>query len=111
LPNVTAIPGRIIALDGDNGLQGVVIERGGQTMRLEAQALFPYIGRKPACGFVEAEMDAAGALVVGADGATSAPGLFAAGDVRSGAPETIAQALADAEKAGAAAAAWATAHR
>jgi hypothetical protein len=37
--------------------------------------------------------------------------LFAAGDVRSGAPETIAQALADAEKAGAAAAAWATAHR
>jgi thioredoxin reductase len=50
-------------------------------------------------------------LIVRADGATSAPGLFAAGDVRSSAPETIAQALADAEKAGAAAAAWAVAHR
>ena len=111
LPNVTAMPGRVIALDGDNGLQGLVIERGGQTMRLEAQALFPYVGRKPACGFVEAERDAAGALVVGADGATSAPGLFAVGDVRAGAPETIAQALADAERAGAAAAAWAAAHR
>ncbi len=111
LPNVTAIPGRIIALDGDDGLQGLVIERGGQTMRLETRALFPYVGRKPACGFAEAERDAAGALVVGADGATSAPGLFAAGDVRSGAPETIAQALADAEKAGAAAAAWAATRR
>lgn len=111
LPNVTAMPGRIIALDGDDGLQGLVIERGGQTMRLETRALFPYVGRKPACGFVDAERDATGALVVGADGATSAPGLFAAGDVRSGAPETIAQALADAEKAGAAAAAWAASHR
>lgn len=111
LPNVSAMPGRIIALDGDNGLQGLVIERGGQTMRLETEALFPYVGRKPACGFVEAESDAAGALIIRADGATSAPGLFAAGDVRSGAPETIAQALADAEKAGAAAAAWAAAHR
>ena len=111
LPNATVLPGRVIALDGDNGLQGLVIERGGQTMRLETRALFPYIGRKPACGFVDAKRDAAGALVVGGDGATSAPGLYAAGDVRAGAPETIAQSLADAERAGAAAAAWAVTHR
>jgi thioredoxin reductase (NADPH) len=111
LPNLTVVPDRIIALDGDDGLQGLVIERGGQTMRLETRALFPYIGRKPACGFADANRDATGALVVGADGATSAPGLFAAGDVRAGAPETIAQALADAEKAGAAAAGWAATHR
>lgn len=109
--NVTVVPGRIVALDGDDGLQGLTIEHGGQTTRLATRALFPYVGRKPACGFVEADRDAAGALVVGADGATSAPGVFAAGDVRAGAPETIAQALADADKAGAAAAAWAVARR
>lgn len=111
LANVTVVPGHIVALDGDDGLQGLTIEHAGQTTRLATRALFPYVGRKPACGFVAADRDAAGALVVGADGATSAPGLFAAGDVRSGAPETIVQALADAERAGAAAAAWAATRR
>lgn len=111
LPNVAVVPGRIVALDGDNGLQGLTIEHDGNTTRLEARALFAYIGRRPACDFAEADRDALGALVVGGNGATSVPGLFAAGDVRAGAPERIAQALADADRAGAAAAAWAAARR
>jgi thioredoxin reductase (NADPH) len=55
------------------------------------------VGMRPRSDLVaaHAELDAAGAVVVGADLAASAPGLYAAGDVRTGAAWRCAAAWGD----------------
>jgi thioredoxin reductase (NADPH) len=99
------IPGRIIALEGSSGLDSVLVEPdgGGDARRLPARAVFVQTARRPALGFVPGVLarDRDGRLLTNATLASSMPGLFAAGDVRTGAAGTIAAAIADGQRAAA----------
>lgn len=92
--------GRIVALLGAEVLTGVVVERGGARAELAANAVFAYENRQPALGFAPAlTLDAQGRIRVDADGQTGLPGVFAIGDVRAGATESIAESVEDARRA------------
>jgi thioredoxin reductase (NADPH) len=98
--NVSAMGGRIVALEGSDGLEAVVVEDGGSRKSVPANAVFVYVGRKPAAEFVADLLacDAAGHIVVDKDGTASRPLAFAAGDVASGAPHSVAEAQASGER-------------
>ena len=97
---VTAQPGRIVALEGSNGLEAVTIENDGQRNRVSTNAVFVYEGRSPAAEFVPDSLarDATGHIVVDAQGQTGQPLVFAAGDVRSDSKEYLADAIADGQR-------------
>ncbi|HUO75449.1 MAG TPA: FAD-dependent oxidoreductase [Candidatus Paceibacterota bacterium] len=58
-------------------------DKAGETHELAVDGAFVHIGSLPNSGFVDSEVtkDQFGQIVVGMDGSTSMPGLFAAGDV------------------------------
>ncbi len=88
LATVTLVEGRITALAGDEALERVTIETAAGARRtVDAKGLFLQSGRRPARGFLDPAQE-------------SRPGLLWAGDVRSGAERTIAEAIADGTRAG-----------
>jgi len=95
------IEGRIIALEGGDGLQSVVVETAGARRTVPASAVFVYVGQSPAAEFVPDLLarDAAGHIVVDEGGRTSAAAAFAVGDVRAGARYDLADAVADGQRA------------
>lgn len=102
LPNVEILPARIIGLQGEDGLQSVVLDQGGRQSAVPVRGLFVYTGRRPATGF-------AGDLVTRDEGLrirvdenrrAGASLLYAAGDVRAGAVQSVAEAAADGRRAG-----------
>jgi len=101
LPNVTVTAGRIVGLEGADGLEAVIVERGAREKR-PARAVFVQSNRRAALGFAAdvLAMDALGRARVDGDLCTSDPRAYAAGDVRAGAPEQIASAIADGQRAG-----------
>jgi thioredoxin reductase (NADPH) len=96
------LDGRIVALEGADGLQSVVVESGGARKSIPASAVFVYIGQSPAAEFLPETLarDAAGHIVVDEGGRTSAATVFAVGDVRAGARHYLADAIADGQRAG-----------
>jgi len=88
---------------GHDGVTGVAlrhVETGARTEIL-CSGLFVYIGVDPntACVAADVSRDAAGHIVVDERGATSVPNLWAIGAVRSAFAGTLADAIADAERA------------
>lgn len=100
-PNISGVAGRIVALEGSDGLEAVVIEEGGVRRSVPANAVFVYIGQSPAAEFVADSLarDAAGHIVVDEHGTTSKPLAFAAGDVAAGSLPSVAQAQQGGERA------------
>lgn len=98
---VTFIDGRIVGLEGNDGLQSVTVEAGATRNTIPASAVFVYVGQSPAAEFLPESLarDATGHIVVDVDGRTSAPTLFAAGDVRAGGRQYLADAIADGQRA------------
>jgi thioredoxin reductase (NADPH) len=96
------LDGRIVALEGSDGLQSVVIESGGTRKTIPASAVFVYVGQSPAAEFLAETLarDATGHIVVDEGGRTSAATAFAVGDVRAGARHYLADAIADGQRAG-----------
>lgn len=96
------LDGRIVALEGTDGLQSVVVESGGARKTIPASAVFVYVGQSPAAEFLAETLarDATGHIVVDEGGRTSAATAFAVGDVRAGARHTLADAIADGTRAG-----------
>ena len=95
------------ALEGDDMLRKVRVKSAdGKTTELATSGFFAYVGLEPNVEFVPAEIkrDAGGRLTTDAALQTSLTGVFAAGVVRAGCGGMLADALADGEKAGAAAA-------
>ncbi len=96
------LDGRIVALEGSDGLQSVVVESGGTRKTIPASAVFVYVGQSPAAEFLAETLarDATGHIVVDEGGRTSAAAAFAVGDVRAGARHYLADAIADGKRAG-----------
>ena len=84
---------------GNAGMDSVIVRNveNGETRIIEAEGLFVYVGMLPVSSFVPTEvtLDAAGFIVTDAEMATSVPGFFAAGDVRSKRCRQVSSAVGD----------------
>jgi thioredoxin reductase (NADPH) len=98
---ISRIDGRIVALEGRDGLQSVVVEAAGARQTVPASAVFVYVGQSPAAEFLPDSLarDASGHIVVDTEGRTSAPTVFAVGDVRAGARHYLSEAIGDGQRA------------
>jgi thioredoxin reductase (NADPH) len=98
---VERISGRIVGLEGANGLESVTVETDGQRKSIPASAVFVYVNQSPAAEFLPDSLarDAAGHIVVDAEGRTSVPTIYAVGDVRAGTRPYLNEAVADGERA------------
>jgi thioredoxin reductase (NADPH) len=99
----------VVALHGDAGLDGITVEHKRDGARdLDARALFVFIGADPHTDWLDGavELDEAGFILTGRDLRstngdpplpleTSRPGVFAAGDVRSGSIKRVASAVGE----------------
>jgi thioredoxin reductase (NADPH) len=103
------------AVDGDRTIKGLRLRdvRGGSTRDLDCSAVFVFIGAQPRTGWMPPSIavDSKGFILTGADAAkserwpltdrepcaveTTCPGVFAAGDVRSGTTKRVAFAVGD----------------
>jgi thioredoxin reductase (NADPH) len=107
VPNVTVIPGRIVALNGAPGLDGVTVEAetGGAPQSLAVPVVFIQTGRRAALDFAPGALvrDGAGSVPVDASMRTNLRNLFAAGELRAGSARTLAAAMEDGRTAAASA--------
>jgi thioredoxin reductase (NADPH) len=90
----------IVELEGDKGRFTGVVARdrdSGEILRFPAAAVFVFIGMKPNSAFLgdAVERDAGGFIVTSHTMETSLPGVFAAGDVRSGSTKQLGSAVGD----------------
>jgi thioredoxin reductase (NADPH) len=99
--DIPHIAGRIVALEGSDGLQFVTVEAKGSRKNIPASAVFVYVGQSPAAEFLPESLvrDATGHIVVDAEGRTSVPTVYAVGDVRAGTHPYLNEAVADGERA------------
>jgi thioredoxin reductase (NADPH) len=85
--------------DGSGKLSAVVVrdETTGETEELHPAAAFVFIGLDPNTDFVKGsvDLDERGLIVTGMGLLTSMPGVFAAGDVRSGSTKQLASAVGE----------------
>lgn len=97
---VKVVDGHVVDLEGEDGLQSVVVESNGVRSAIPANAVFVYAGQSPAAKFLPDSLarDATGHIVINDEGCTSVPLIFAAGDVRAGSREYLADAIADGQK-------------
>jgi thioredoxin reductase (NADPH) len=98
--DIPRIAGRIVALEGKDGLQSITVESNGGRKTIPASAVFVYVGQSPAAEFLPESLarDATGHIVVDAEGRTSAPTVYAVGDVRAGARHYLSDAIADGQR-------------
>jgi thioredoxin reductase (NADPH) len=103
-PNMEVFTGHAVKefkpkADGSGKLGAVVIEhRGdGAIEEMHPDGVFVFIGLDPNTGFLQgsAELDARGFLVTDMGFQTTMPGVFAAGDVRSGSTKQLASAVGE----------------
>jgi len=90
----------IVSLEGEQGRFRAVMARdrdSGETHRYPAAAAFVFIGLRPNAEFLgdTVKRDAGGFLVTNDTMETSIPGVFAAGDVRSGSTKQLGSAVGD----------------
>ncbi len=90
----------IVALEGERGRFSAVVARdrgSGDTQRFPAAAVFVFIGLQPNTEFLGRVVgrDVGGFLVTSSTMETSMPGVFAAGDVRSGSTKQLGSAVGD----------------
>jgi thioredoxin reductase (NADPH) len=94
---------RLERLDGDEHLERVVIQTGSGSMSVDCRSLFIMIGAAPNTGWLSGlvELDSHGFVRTGAEVgasssfATSCPGIFAVGDVRSGSIKRVASSVGE----------------
>jgi len=100
LTEVRHMQGRIVGLEGTEGLQSVTVEVAGERKNVPTSAVFVYVDQRPATEFLSPTLarGPTGHVVVDAAGRTSIPTLFAAGDVRAGARYYLAEAIADGQR-------------
>lgn len=86
-------------IEGSNRVNGVLVRnvKDGSTEVLAATGVFIYVGVDPVTSFLQGTgiLDESGYIVTGPDMATSIPGVYAAGDVRSDSMRQIVSAASD----------------
>ena len=93
----------VTALEGETWLEAITLKTGDAERRITTRALFIMIGAAPNTGWLSglAATDAKGFVLTGAaagqtdDYATTAPGIFAVGDVRAGSVKRVASAVGE----------------
>jgi thioredoxin reductase (NADPH) len=93
----------VTALHGDTWLDGITLKTKDTERRIDARALFIMIGAAPNTGWLSglAATDEKGFVLTGAaagtsdDYATTAPGIFAVGDVRANSVKRVASAVGE----------------
>lgn len=93
----------VTALHGESWLEGLTLKTGDTEQRIDTRALFIMIGAAPNTGWLSglAATDDKGFVLTGAaagqadDYATTAPGIFAVGDVRAGSVKRVASAVGE----------------
>jgi thioredoxin reductase (NADPH) len=90
----------IVEFEGDRGRFTAVVARdrdSGEILRFPAAAAFVFIGMKPNGGFLgdAVARDSGGFITTSSTMETSLPGVFAAGDVRSGSTKQLGSAVGD----------------
>jgi len=96
--NVTYLMKTVIKeIYGDEKVRGVVTENADGRVSVEADAVFAAVGSVPNTDFIASppELDAGGYIVTDTLMATSIPGVFAAGDIRSFPVKQIVTAASD----------------
>lgn len=91
------LPEEIVASDGKM-VNKVRCKKGDDAFELEVDAVFVFIGLLPNTGFLKdsgIELDETGMIVTNEKLETNIPGVFASGDVRSGATAQIASAVGE----------------
>lgn len=98
--NIVGVAGRIVGLEGKDGLEAVAVEHDGARTSVPANAIFVYLNRAPAAEFVADLLarDATGHIVVEEDGSASRPLAFAVGDVVAGGEESVSHATEGGER-------------
>jgi thioredoxin reductase (NADPH) len=93
----------VTAIEGEEKVERAALKnvKTGQTSQLAADGVFIYIGLEPRSGFLppEVKKDDQGFVVADPLMQTSLPGLFVAGDLRSGSPRQIASSVGDGAQA------------
>ena len=89
-------PQRILSLEGK--INGIEINQEDDIKQLEVEGVFVFIGLNPNTGFLQGsgiELDEQGLIKTNSRLETNIPGIFASGDVRSGATMQIASAVGE----------------
>jgi thioredoxin reductase (NADPH) len=97
-PNVEfLLNSQVTALMGEKNLEGIVVQTGDATRRLEVNALFVAIGATPNTNifFESLELSDDGYIITNEEMETSIPGIFAAGDIRKKSLRQVITAAAD----------------
>ncbi|HEY4691425.1 MAG TPA: NAD(P)/FAD-dependent oxidoreductase [Anaerolineae bacterium] len=101
-PNVVVMEGyRIERVNGDEFAREIVVQKNGHTHTLRADAFFVELDLIPNSGLVKelVELDAEGRIKIDTRNRTSAPGIFAAGDVTDAYAEQVLIAIGEGAKA------------
>jgi len=97
-PNVDVrLSTRVVGGGGEGRLEELELDVGGEATTVPADALFVLIGAEPRTAWLppEVERDDHGFVVTGTDFASSVPGVFAIGDVRSQSVKRVASAVGE----------------
>jgi len=95
---------KVEAILGDNQVEGITIvkEGNGQKETLRVDGVLVHVGLDPNTGYLEGvvPLDSQKQIVVNQWMETEVPGIFAAGDIRSGSPKQVVTAVGDGATAG-----------
>jgi thioredoxin reductase (NADPH) len=98
LPNVTLVPdAEVIAIEGDPNVSALRVRSQGAERSIPCEGVFVYAGLQAGSGFLAGTLarDEQGRIRTDGQFRTSLPGVFAAGDIRSGASWLLADAAHD----------------
>jgi thioredoxin reductase len=101
-PNVLILEGyRVEKVLGDEYARTLVVKNGAHTQEIHSDAFFVELDLAPNSGMVKelVELDAKGRIKIDARNRTTAPGLFAAGDVTDAYAEQVLIAIGEGAKA------------
>ena len=94
---------RPVEIIGSQGVSGLVVEHAatGKKETVDVYGVLVHVGYAPATEFLESvlALDDSGHIVVNESFATDVSGAYAAGDIRSGSPRSVAAAVADGKRA------------
>jgi thioredoxin reductase (NADPH) len=98
-PKIKILTGvKVTAITGDEHVKGIEIEgKGGEKETMATDGVLVHIGLDPNTGYLKGmvPLDGQGQVKVNQQMETDVPGVFAAGDIRSGSPRQVSAAVGD----------------